>query len=184
MISLLDDLKAKVYKPLLDSCSGLALSVLNPFKEGDFIEIDGKIGLVENRGMRKTAIKTADGSISTVENSKFYFKKLHNLSTENIIRLDLKLTIHLDSDMKDLKSEILRFFQNEKDILLSPEPKIQVAKIHQQHIELLVKPWCMLDDFLELDAVLENRLKSHLSVYTTPKKTHVPLIPERKLLAS
>ncbi|GEM_PF-850378 len=184
MNSLLTKLKTKVYKPLIDSCSGLALSILNPFKKGDFIEIDGQLGSVENRGIRRTAIKTPDGSISTVSNSKFYFKQLHNLSSENIIRLDIKITVTLETDMSRLKSHIIEFLNSNTQILSSPKPQIQVTKIQKEHIDLVIKPWCLLDDFLELDTRLEGLLIKHLERKSIEIGSNHSIIPERKLMAS
>lgn len=179
MIAPLNFIKTKIYKPLMNSLSGIAISVLNPFKEGDFIEIDGKLGSVENLGIRKTAIKTPEGQISTIENRHFYFKQLHNLSSENIIRLDLKLTVHLDTNMKELKNEILKFLSEKEYILNSPAPKIQ-----RQHIDLVIKPWRLLDDFLELDTKLEKLLAKHITTGIIEVKSENSFIPERKLMAS
>lgn len=184
MIAFFNYIQTKIYKPLINSISGVAISLFNPFKEGDFIEIDGKLGSVENLGIRRTAIKTPEGQIATIENRHFYLKQLHNLSSENIIRLDLKLTVHLDTNMKELKDEILTFLSDKEYILNSPSPKIQVTKIQRQHIDLLIRPWCLLDDFLELDTKLEKLLTEHITKGLIEIKTENSFIPERKLMAS
>ena len=184
MNSPLKSLQTRIYRPIINSLSGLAISVFNPFKKGDFIEIDGNLGSVENRGIRKTAIKTPDGSITTVENSKFYFKQLHNLSSENIIRLDLNLTVHLDTDMTKFKAQVFEFFNSHNQILSSPIPQIQVKKIQNQHVDIIVKPWCLIDDFLELDTKLEKSLINHLELQDNSIQLNKIYTGDRKLLAS
>lgn len=184
MNSLVYHLNTKVYRPLLNACSGLALSVFTPFKKGDFIEIDGKIGSVENRGIQTTAIKSPDGELTAIDNSKFYFHPLHNLSSQNIIRLDLSLSVNLDTDMSELKREIVSFLQSKDYILSSPIPKIQVTRIQKQHIDLVIKPWCLLDDFLELDAKLEILLEKHIAKVLTNIKLKDSFKAQNKLITS
>ena len=89
MNSPLDGLNTKTYRILLNSFSGLVLCMAKPFKKGDFIQIDGKLGSVENIVLRKTLLKSPEGDLSFVENSKFHLKTLHNLSSKKIIRIDL-----------------------------------------------------------------------------------------------
>lgn len=163
MNKVLTAIRKNALNPLVNSASGVLLKVLNPFKEGDFIEIDGQLGSVANKGLRKTTITNLDGSQMVIDNSRFYSRSLHNLSTKNIIRLDLSVSICYNEDMSRAKENILVFLNENIKILKTPAPKLQVVKLKDKYVEIGIEPWCLLDDFMELDQQLED----HLILYLT-----------------
>lgn len=163
MSSLGNRIQKSILSPIGNVGSGIMLKVFKPFRKGDFIEIDGQLGSVEKCGFRKTIVKKMDGGELKLENSTFYTKNLHNLSSKNIIRLDLTLGISYQSNMSKVKDEIIQYLSQNKRLLNSPIPKIQVRKIKNDFVEIIVRPWCLLDDYLELDATLESLLKQYLA---------------------
>lgn len=156
-------IKQKAFNPLVNSFSGMLLKVLRPFKKGDFIEIDGQLGSVAERGLLKTTITHLDGSLTIIDNSKFYSSSLHNLSTKNIIRLDLAVSICYNEDMSRVKESTLSFLNQNTRILKSPAPKLHVTRLKEKYVEISIEPWCLLDSFMELDQELEDHLKLHLT---------------------
>ncbi|MCE7994500.1 MAG: mechanosensitive ion channel family protein [Roseivirga sp.] len=156
-------IKQKALNPLVNSFSGVLLKVLSPFKKGDFIEIDGQLGAVAKQGLLKTTITHLDGSLATIDNSKFYSSSLHNLSTKNIIRLDLTVSLCYREDMSRAKESILSFLNQNTRILKTPAPKLHVTKLKEKFVEISIEPWCLLDSFMELDLELEDHLKLHLT---------------------
>lgn len=156
-------LQKSFFRPLSNLGSGLMLRVFKPFGEGDFIEVDGMLGSVQKSGFLQTKLKSIDGDELAIDNIEFYKNHLHNLSSKNIISLELTLGVCYKSDMSKVKEEILIYLGKNKNILNTPAPKIQVSKIKNEYVELIIKPWCILDDFLELDCTLEDSLKQYLS---------------------
>jgi len=151
-----------ILRPLTNLGSGMLLRILSPFSEGDFIEIDDQLGSVKKSGMNTTTIEKIGGGELKIENSAFFKKHLKNLTDKNITCLELSMGIGYESNMTDVKEEILLFFSQHQLLLDLPKPKIHVSKIKADFIELTIKPWCLVDDFLELDLTLEAALKKHL----------------------
>lgn len=154
--------KSKVFRPVHNVLSGLLLKISNPFRKGDFIEINGQLGSVSKRGINKTIITNLDGTHTVIENGKFYQGNLHNLSTQNIIRLAFQINLGYHTDMSRAKEAIQNFLTAEDRILQTPAPKLQVVKLNPCFVELSVQPWCLLDHYMELDHQLELQLKQHL----------------------
>ncbi len=176
-------MQKNLFRPLSNLGSGLMLKVFKPFNKGDFIEIDGQLGSVIKRGAQKTTLKSVNGAEFTIENIEFYKKHLHNLSSKNIISLELIVEISYKSNMSKVKEEILTFLIQNNRILSTPTPKIQVSKIKNKSIELTVKPWCLLDDFLELDCTLENLLTQYLFSKNIGAEQDEVLYSDSKMLA-
>ncbi|WP_339695902.1 mechanosensitive ion channel family protein [uncultured Roseivirga sp.] len=162
MRTIANKMKAPFLSSLLNLSGGIFLKTVKPFKKGDFIEINGEIGSVSSCSWSSSEIKTIDGELVKVENSQFILGTLNNLSDKNIIRLELNLNVCYSENMADVKQAIYSFLKEHSGILKSPKSKITVAKLHENHVELKIAPWCLLDHFLELDYKLETALYQHL----------------------
>ncbi|OEK02077.1 hypothetical protein BFP97_11340 [Roseivirga sp. 4D4] len=177
------NIQSALLAPLSNIGSGILLRLLKPFSIGDFIEIDGQVGSIERSGFQRTTIKKIDGSEIKVNNSIFYQRDLHNLSSKNIIALELTIGVSYQSNMTKVKEEIMAFFTEHERLLNSPKAKIQVSKIKNDFVELSIKPWCLLDDFLALDAKLESQLTEHLVSKNVILEEERSLFSEAKMLA-
>lgn len=162
MSSLGNKIQNIAIRPLTNLGSGLLLRVLSPFSKGDFIEIDDQLGSVEKSGLQTTTIKKLGGGEMKIENTVFFKKHVKNLTDKNIICLEMSIGIGYDSNMTRVKEQVIHFFNQQERLLDLPTPKIHVSKIKSDFVELVIKPWCLLDDFLELDSTLEDDLKKHL----------------------
>ena len=85
--------------------------------------------------------------------------------------------------MTKVKDEIMNFFTQNHQVLNSPKAKIQVSKIKNDFVELSVKPWCLLDNFLELDAKLEAQLVQYLLSKNVVIEHKQPVFGTNKMLA-
>lgn len=170
-------------RPLTNLGSGLLLRVFSPFSKGDFIEIDDQLGSVEKSGLQTTTIKKLGGGELKIENTVFFRKHLKNLTDKNIICLEMSVGIGYNSNMTRVKEEVLHFFNQQERLLDLPTPKIQVSKIKTDFVELVIKPWCLLDDFFELDSTLENLLKKHLVAKNFIVENEMATYSNSKMLA-
>lgn len=151
-----------ILSSLLNAAGGFFLMIKNPFEKGDFIELGGKIGSVTKKSFYSSEIKTIEGENISLGHSQFLFEKLNNLSNQNIIRLELTVNVCYSENMGKVKTAVNNFLNAQSAVLKSPKLKIAVSKLHQNHVELIVSPWCSLNDFLELDYKLENTLADFL----------------------
>ena len=100
--------------------------------------------------------------LRSLQSVPFFRKHLKNLTDKNITCLEMSIGIGYESNMTRIKEQVLYFFSLQERLLDLPTPKIHVSKIKSDFVELVIKPWCLLDDFLELDSTLEASLKKHL----------------------
>lgn len=163
MKTIISKLWAPCLRPAANLGSGILLNILKKFNSGDFIEIEGEIGSVISKSPLSSQIQTIDGEVINVENSAFFWGSMHNLSKQNIIRLDLKLDVCYTENMPNIKNAIMAFLKSQNGLLSSPKIKISVAKLKDSFVELKISPWCALDNFLSLNDQLETLLHQHLT---------------------
>lgn len=61
--------------------ASLLLSVRNPFRSGDLVEVAGHMGIVQNLNTRSTILLTLDGSHVQIPNATVYKSTIENFSS-------------------------------------------------------------------------------------------------------
>jgi moderate conductance mechanosensitive channel len=86
-----------------DVLAGIAILVEDQYGVGDWIEVDGRFGVVERVGLRSTAFRDVDGVVHHVLNG--YIQRVGNLSQE-WARATLDVPLALDADVATAKALI------------------------------------------------------------------------------
>jgi moderate conductance mechanosensitive channel len=86
-----------------DVLAGIAMLIEDQYGVGDWIEVDGRFGVVERVGLRSTAFRDVDGVVHHVLNG--YIQRVGNLSQE-WARTTLDVPIALDADVAAAKALI------------------------------------------------------------------------------
>ncbi len=86
-----------------DVLAGIAMLIEDQYGVGDWIEVDGRFGVVERVGLRSTAFRDVDGVVHHVLNG--YIQRVGNLSQE-WARATLDVPIALDADVAAAKALI------------------------------------------------------------------------------
>ncbi len=83
--------------------SGVIISAHRPFKTGDWVEIEGNFGKVNDIGIITTSIQTAYGQEVFVPNNLVYQSTFTNYSTFNKRRVVLKSGVSYGDDLQHVK---------------------------------------------------------------------------------
>jgi MscS family membrane protein len=86
---------------------GVTIFTDQPFKIKDRIKIKGYDGTVTEIGIRSTRIKTLEGRIVTIPNSKFSESEIENISSEPSRRVLLNLGLTYDTTPKKIELAML-----------------------------------------------------------------------------
>jgi moderate conductance mechanosensitive channel len=86
-----------------DVLAGIAMLIEDQYGVGDWIEVDGKIGLVERVGLRSSSFRDIDGILHHVLNG--YIQRVGNLSQE-WARATFDVPVSLDADLLATKTLI------------------------------------------------------------------------------
>ena len=86
-----------------DVLAGIAMLIEDQYGVGDWIEVEGKFGIVERVGLRSTAFRDVDGTVHHVLNG--YIQRVGNLSQE-WARATLDVPVALDVDIPMAKALI------------------------------------------------------------------------------
>lgn len=166
---------------LMSCFSGILLRISKPFKKGDFIEVNGLLGLVEANGWQKTLVKKINGEEVAVPNLTFYTNKVHNLTEKNMVQLVKPIKIDANKDICKTKASLEEQILLNAKILRVPQPKILLKKIDQDYIQLNAEVWCDIDDYSDLNKALEDLFKPLYK--SNPKAKDTSFNPKRQISA-
>ena len=142
--------------------AGIMLLIFRPFKVGDFVEIGGTKGKVEEVGIFTTTLKTGDNIKILVPNSEIYGASIHNYNGYDTRRIDLVMGIGYDDDI-DRAIEIMRgVVEADERVLAEPPVVIAVSELADSSVNLIVRPWCQASDYWDLRWALTHRMKVEL----------------------
>ncbi|GAC1374765.1 MAG: hypothetical protein NVSMB30_18060 [Hymenobacter sp.] len=126
--------------------SGVILIFERPFHVGDFIEVAGKAGRVQDIGIRSSKLTSLTGSEIIVPNGDLLAGHVINWTrTNDHIRVDLVLKLapgaDLESDLQTAREQIQAEIQSSPYTMQSLPPEILLSSINGQVYELKVLFW-------------------------------------------
>lgn len=105
--------------------SGLTLLFEQPIKVGDYIEVDKLAGTVEQIAIRSTTIRTINGVVVIVPNSRFLDNNVVNWSYgDPNCRIVIKVRVVEESDSLTVMEALLTAARQESRVLSSPSPEV------------------------------------------------------------
>ena len=114
---------------LSNFAEGLLILIFKPFKVGDLIQVNDKLGDVVKLDILHTRIKTFDGRIITTPNGNVSNSDLDNRTMEKYRRIDLKLKFSFDSDIDELRRIIIEAMSQNPKVVKSLEINVRMDEI-------------------------------------------------------
>lgn len=139
--------------------SGIQILLNHPFKNGDFVEVNGIQGNVSDIRFMNTVITTADNKRVIVPNSHITTNHIINYSAENIRRVDLTYSIGYADDMAKAKNVIRNVAECNDLILKDPEIQVYVGSHEASSINLVARIWCRSADYWNVYYQMQEHVK-------------------------
>ncbi len=133
-----------------DSLSNLASAIMiltsKPFKIGDFIEVKGKSGTVEQTGIIYTVIVTPDNQRIHIPNSQITSNEITNVTAAGKRRVEINISASYDAPVDTVKAALERAAEHPKR--LADEPVfVRVSKYADSAIEYTLRFWTTPEDY-------------------------------------
>jgi small conductance mechanosensitive channel len=147
---------------LSNFAAGVMLLIFRPFRVGDYVEVAGTAGSVQEIGIFSSVLHTPDNVKITVPNSAIYGDTVKNYSANETRRNDLVIGISYDDDIARAIETIQGILSADSRVLEDPAPVIAVSELGDSSVNLVVRPWCAGSDYWPLRFDLTRRIKEQL----------------------
>lgn len=129
---------------LSNLAGGVLILMLKPFKVGDFImeSAHGTEGTVKEIGIIYTRLETVDGKIVVLPNGSLANNSITNASFAPIRRVDLKVGIAYDADLKKAKAVLGEVMEQDADVLHEEPTFVFVDELADSAVILGIRCFC------------------------------------------
>jgi small-conductance mechanosensitive channel len=121
--------------------SSLLLSIQKPFKLGDVIEVEGRLGVVKQVTARATTLVDFDGDHIQIPNSTVYKNIIRNLTANPFSRGKFVIGVGYDSSIIEAQKLALAVLKETQAVLVDPEPQVLVDILASSTVNLKVYFW-------------------------------------------
>ncbi len=127
--------------------SGVMLVMFRPFTRGDFVEVAGVAGTVQDVRIFSTILTTPDNRQIIIPNGQVASDTITNYNAFDTRRVDLVFGVGYDDDLKVARSVLERICSEHPLVLDDPATKIFVSNLGDSSVDFNVRPWCKTGDF-------------------------------------
>lgn len=148
---------------LKDQVSNLAAGVLivmfHPFRRGDYVEVGGQTGTVQEITLVNTRIRTPNNHEVIIPNGDIMTSASINYSSLPNRRVEVPVGIGYDSDIKTARHIMMQMAQEHELVLKDPEPIVRVTKLADSSVNLIMYVWTNNNDWWAVQCDLLERIK-------------------------
>ncbi len=145
---------------LSNLAGGLLLLILKPFKEGDYIQVEGTTveGTVHSVAIYYTTLVTLQGDRFEVPNSTLTNNSVYNRSSDYRKRLEIHVGISYDDDIRKAEEVLWELVRADERIL--PESrKVFVHELGESAVIMGIRCLTMVQDYYEVYWDLNKKIR-------------------------
>jgi small conductance mechanosensitive channel len=135
---------------LANFAAGVLILIFRPFEVGDFVEVAGVSGAVQNIQIFTTELHTPDNKKVIVPSGGVISGNITNYSANNTRRVDLVFGIGYSEDIDVAKTLLQTVLAAEPKVLQDPEPTIGVVELADSSVNLVCRPWVNTADYWDV----------------------------------
>ncbi|MEM6516415.1 MAG: mechanosensitive ion channel domain-containing protein [Bacteroidota bacterium] len=122
-----------------DIIAGILILIDQTVHVGDIIEIDGKVGRVEEIKLRSTRAVTIENKILVIPNHLYLENILHNWTQNgNIVRENVTVGVAYGSDIQLVKKLLFQAASSHPSVLSEPEPTVIFTDFGESSLDFRV----------------------------------------------
>jgi small-conductance mechanosensitive channel len=121
--------------------ASVMLSIRQPFRPNDTVEINGDQGKVIRLTSRATILLSFDGNHIRIPNATVFKSRIINYSQNAERRFKFSITVDRDADLKATRGLVAETVQSLPFILSAPAADTWIDALHPEGIELIVTGW-------------------------------------------
>ena len=162
---------------------GIVILSSHPFSIGDFIEVSGTSGTVEEISLNHTKLVTPDGFLVMLPNKELASSQMTNYTVLGRRRITQKVTASYDAPTETVKAACRDALAKTPQILEDPAPSVYLTNYGDSSIEYAVYCWATPENYWSVYFTLGENLReafaarnvemtyNHLNVHIVEDRT-------------
>lgn len=148
---------------LSNFASGVMILGFRPFVLGDFVEIGGKAGTVQDIGLFMTRLVTANNETVLVPNSSATGGIIVNFTSLGIRRVAIEIGVAYGVDVRKVKEILEGVTKDLENCLEDPAPSVVLDNFGASSLNFSVRAYAKTEDFWPMVGELKMRIYETLN---------------------
>ena len=144
---------------LSNFAAGVLIIILRPFRVGEFVEVAGEAGSIENIKIFTTELRTGDNKCVIIPNSRVLDSNIVNYSSTGTRRIDMVFGIGYGDNIDHAYDVIKGVISADDRILKDKEATIAVAELADSSVNFIVRPWVNTADYWAVRHAVTEQIK-------------------------
>lgn len=140
--------------------SGCVLPLTKPFREGDYIEVNGNIGFIEHIGYFNTTLVNLENITIVIPNSYLTNSFITNYSAKKVLQVEHTFNIGVSVKDEDIRTAIRGAIGKDSRILPEPEPFIHLESFDAMSATYVVRVPCKNSDYFGVYYTLVENMRA------------------------
>ena len=138
---------------------GFTLLTTHSFASGDFVEIAGQSGTVEEINMTYTKLATPDNKLVSIPNSAVVAAQIVNYSASETRRVDVTVSASYEAPTQKVIDALIQAGTVDK-VLLDPAPMAMIANYGESAITYYLRVWVKSADYWDVYFAVNQNVKN------------------------
>ena len=137
---------------------GFTILYTHPFKSGDFVEVAGKSGTVQEISMTYTKLATADNKIISIPNASVVAGDIINYTVAGIRRVDVAIQAVYSESSQKVIDALIQAGTVDK-VLLDPAPDAVISSYGEGAIQYSLRVWTKSEDYWDVYFLINRNIR-------------------------
>ena len=138
---------------------GFTILYTHPFHSGDYVEIAGQSGTVEEINMTYTKLSTPDNKVISIPNSAVVAAQIVNYSAQSTRRVEITVSAAYTVPTQKVIDALALAGTMDK-VLLDPAPMAVLTGYGESAINYSLRVWVKTEDYWDVYFALNQRVKA------------------------
>ena len=147
-----------VQNALTNVIGGFTLLYTKPFASGDFVEVAGKSGTVQEISMTYTKLATPDNKIISIPNSSVVGGDIVNYSVAGVRRVDVAVRAVYSEPSQKVIDALIQAGTVDK-VLLDPAPMAVITDYGESAIGYSLRVWTKAEDYWDVNNAVNLKIR-------------------------
>ena len=143
---------------LANVIGGFTLLSTHPFRAGDFVEIAGQSGTVQEINMSYTTLLTPDNKQISIPNSAVVAAQIVNYTSAGTRRVEITVSASYDAPVQKVLDALVQAGTAD-NVLLDPAPSAVITGYGDSAIGYCLRVWVQSQDYWDVYYALQQRVK-------------------------
>lgn len=140
--------------------AGLLLIILRPYRIGDYVELSGEEGTVEDLNIFQTTLRTLDNVKIILTNNDVRGSTIRNFSSLGVRRVDIDFGIDYADDVEAAIGIVKDTAASHAKVLAYPaEPWAKVSCLNDSSVDIQLRVWAKPEDYWDVRFDLLRNVK-------------------------